>query len=453
MFLAMKPSHSMLQFESEFSAGQPNQNPVEHIHVPTNMKNNLESLIHNLSIGFLRRQLGSAGSGHNVDNFQWEGHHLRSTGLLNVRSNATNAVPLPQSTAVRRLSAVTGASPRMPLQSLTETIDTAIQQPFFRVVKSSMDHYKRDASTPYYRGRDEKSYANIKEKSAELQSSDETSKRLTAYQRMTQATTKAVHEATDAKTITKYEYRQNSTVETSQSQKPVSYCYENADKETIERARQYAKQRRELKDDDISNGYQHAKSRDSDHYSWKSSVKNHHTIENQTNDTPKFREYVRDGKVQEGFLLADEIVVEKINEKTTTLDVYNVDTGKWEKEEVDANSVYGIMKRCGKGTLIFHKQSFIDIEDPERKVKSGIYLHDVKELGAERRERLGYKDAHGIDVSGYIIFVNEQEPGKGTIPLRDYLPENRSILRVVAKSDLGRYVDSPALDDNKQKFN
>ena len=88
-------------------------------------------------------------------------------------------------------------------------------------------------------------------------------------------------------------------------------------------------------------------------------------------------------------------------------------------------------------TPIWKMMSYIDVNTGEK--RSGLYLESVAETHLESKELLGDKDEYGMDLSGIILLVNGEEPGKGEVSMHDYDVKFGDNLDVVIKNDSARY--------------
>lgn len=211
--------------------------------------------------------------------------------------------------------------------------------------------------------------------------------------------------------------------------KSLSQCYA-AEISKIKKAREYIKKR-------------------TNKYSCTGSLKNlfHHNDPNF-----KLKDYIRNGKVQEGFKLAEKVVAE-VNEEdkqTYNIKATNTNTGKTVNYSVEGDSLYAYLDKNLKSKIIWKDFSFIDTEtgkersgiywdEKYKEMKSCLYLETIAQYHVEANKLLGNKDQFGMKLNGIIILINGEEPGKGTKSLFDHKVRSGDVIEVVYKNDAAIY--------------
>ena len=157
----------------------------------------------------------------------------------------------------------------------------------------------------------------------------------------------------------------------------------------------------------------------------------------------KLKNYIRDGEVQDGFKLVTTITAGDDLEGDYGIEaIWNDDErgGDLDLVTLKKNSAYAqldIGLREQGYTPIWKMMSYIDVNTGEK--RSGLYLESVAETHLESKELLGDKDEYGMDLSGIILLVNGEEPGKGEVSMHDYDVKFGDNLDVVIKNDSARY--------------
>ncbi|MCK5282499.1 MAG: hypothetical protein KAK00_03755 [Nanoarchaeota archaeon] len=147
------------------------------------------------------------------------------------------------------------------------------------------------------------------------------------------------------------------------------------------------------------------------------------------------RDYIRNGEIQEGFKLVDRFMVSDVDTMDYIINAYDSKEGKMVDVNVRSDSVNAVIDRMAKGTVLWESQEFVF----EGKKIRGEYISDILEVMPQARKELGDKDEYGMRLSGIIILINGKEPGRGTIPLHDYIVKPGDLIEIIYKNDAARY--------------
>ena len=222
---------------------------------------------------------------------------------------------------------------------------------------------------------------------------------------------------------------------TDEEYESISQCYAE-DIKNIKKAREYIKKR---KDGYVCSGSLRGKF--------------HH------ND-PRFKlkDYVRNGKVQEGFKLAERLTVRfKENDmKEENIEAYNTKTSETVIYKQAGDTLFAYLNRHLSGTIVWKDFTFIDTETGDersgvywdqkyKEMKSCLYLQTIAEYHNEANESLGDKDEHGMKLNGIIILINGKESKSGTGTLWNYKLKQGDVIEIVYKNDAARYDSSEVI--------
>lgn len=150
----------------------------------------------------------------------------------------------------------------------------------------------------------------------------------------------------------------------------------------------------------------------------------------------KLCDYFRNYRLQKGFKIAETITIADVKADVKngnhTLTAINAQTGSIEKIKVPSNSAYAQIDKQLSG-IIWKNIVYIDMKTKSK--MTGVYLGELKACRKEATKIFGKK--HGI-----IIFINGKEPGKGTIPLHNYVVKKGDVIEIVYKKAGARYFET-----------
>ncbi len=139
------------------------------------------------------------------------------------------------------------------------------------------------------------------------------------------------------------------------------------------------------------------------------------------------KDYKKDGKVLEGFKLAERIIVKDIKKSKHIIK----SSGKGSRDiniGLDSDSVYAQIDLLLKAKPIWKLLEYKNTDT--EKIRTELFLENIKEYK---------KEADSLNLKGILIFINGIEPGKGTISLEDYKVKKGDIIEIVYKNEKARY--------------